>query len=85
MFYIYVIKSENDNKLYTGLTNDLKRRLNEHNNGLVYSTKLRRPFKLIYYEVYASEKDARIRESNLKLRSCALAQSKKRLQDSLSL
>jgi len=33
MFYVYILKSEKDGKLYIGYTNDLKRRLEEHNSG----------------------------------------------------
>ncbi len=83
MYYVYVLKSKKDGNLYTGSTNDLKRRLDEHNNGLVFSTKSRRPFELVYYEAYKSEKDARSRERNLKLRSRAFAQLKKRIGESL--
>ena len=83
MFYVYLIKSRKDNQLYTGLTNNLKRRIKEHNNGLVYSTRSRKPFDLIYYEAFNSKKDARIRESNLKIRSRAFVQLKKRIQGSL--
>jgi putative endonuclease len=81
--YVYILKSKKDGNLYIGSTNDLRKRLKEHNSGIVYSTKLRRPFELIYYEASKSEKDARKRESNLKLRSRALAQLKRRIQYSL--
>lgn len=84
MFYVYVIKSRKDGNLYIGSTDDLKRRVKEHNSGEVLSTKNRRPFQLIYYEAYWSEIDARNREKNLKLRSRALAQLKKRIHESLS-
>jgi putative endonuclease len=83
MFYVYVIRSRKDNLLYAGSTNDLKKRLAEHNAGKVYSTKRRIPLELIYYEAYKSEKDARHREKNLKLRSNALYQLKTRIKDSL--
>ncbi len=83
MFYVYILRSKKDNKLYTGSTNDLKKRFIEHNNGKVTSTKLRIPFELIYYEAYKSEKDARTREHNLKLRANALSQLKLRLKNSL--
>lgn len=84
MHYLYIIKSRKDNKLYTGFTSNLKRRIKEHNDGMVYSTKFRRPFILIYYEAYSSEEDARSRESNLKLRSRACVQLKRRIKASLS-
>ncbi|MDD4607233.1 MAG: GIY-YIG nuclease family protein [Patescibacteria group bacterium] len=83
MFYVYVIKSQKDNMTYIGSTNDLKRRFNEHNKGLVKSTKPRIPFELIYYEAYKSEADARRREHNLKLKSRAYAQLRKRIENSL--
>ena len=51
---------------YTGYTNDLKRRFQEHNKGLVYSTRKRRPLKVIYYEACANEQDAKMREQYLK-------------------
>lgn len=83
MFYLYVLKSLKDQQLYIGSTNDLGKRFAEHNSGRVWSTKLRKPFKLIYYEAYGAEKDARLRESRLKLRSRAFAQLKGRIMYSL--
>jgi putative endonuclease len=82
MFYVYVLKSIKDRMLYIGSTNDLRRRFKEHNNGKVHSTKNRKPLNLIYYEAYLSEEDARKRESNLKLRSRAFAQLKRRIEKS---
>ena len=84
MFYTYVMKSTKDNDLYIGSTNDLRRRLKEHNSGSVRSTRSRITFELIYYEAYRSEKDARAREQNLKLRSRAFAQLKKRIVYSIA-
>lgn len=66
MFYTYVLKSQVDGKFYTGFTNNLKRRLSEHNKGLVSSTKRRIPFELVYYEACRNEKDAIVREKYLK-------------------
>ncbi len=83
MFYVYVLKSKKDGNLYTGSTNNLSRRLKEHNEGKCFSTKTRIPFEIIYYEAYKSESDARKREHNLKLRSRAFAQLKKRIEVSL--
>ena len=84
MFFVYILKSLKDNQFYTGYTNNLKRRLEEHNSGQSQSTKHRAKFKLIYYEAYVSDKDAKRREHNLKLRARALAQLKKRLEDTLA-
>jgi len=83
MFYIYILKSLKDKNLYIGSTNNLERRLKEHNNGKCFSTKHRTPLEIIYYEAYKSESDARRRERNLKLRSRAHAQLKKRIEGSL--
>ncbi len=83
MFYLYILKSKKDLQFYIGSTKDLRKRLKYHNEGKVFSTKLRYPFDLVYYEAYKSEKDARKRECNLKLRSRAFAQLKNRIRDSL--
>lgn len=66
MFYVYILLSEKDKQLYTGFSSDLKARVKKHSKGLVLSTKDRRPPKLIYYEAYLKEIDARRREKYLK-------------------
>lgn len=83
MFYVYVLKSSKDEELYIGSSNNLKRRLAEHQNGESFSTKFRRPFELVYYEAYKSEKDARERESALKLRGNARRFLKERIKRSI--
>lgn len=65
-FYTYVLRSFKDGNLYTGYTNDLKRRFHEYCAGKVDSTKNRLPLKLIYYEACLSQKDALHREKYLK-------------------
>jgi putative endonuclease len=80
---MYVLKSKKDGGLYIGSTNNIKKRIIEHNNGLVQSTKSRIPFILIYCEMYAAERDARQRERNLKLRANALSQLKRRIVESI--
>jgi len=47
MFYVYVLKSEKDNSLYIGKTNDVYRRLTEHNSGHTSATKSKRPYLLL--------------------------------------
>ena len=66
MFYIYVIKSPTGKRWYTGFTNDLRKRLNQHNSGKSTWTKGRGPWELIYYEACFNEEDARSREKYLK-------------------
>ena len=63
---VYVLKSLKDGNLYIGCTKNLNERLNFHNTGKVSSTKLRKPFQLIYAEVYRNKKDAYRREKFLK-------------------
>ena len=65
-YYVYVLRSSKDNKFYTGYTKDLKLRFEQHQEGLVASTKLRRPFILIYYEACRNQQDATHREKYLK-------------------
>ena len=66
MFYTYVLISERDRKFYIGFSNNIEKRLDEHNDGLVKSTEHRRPLKLVYYEVCLNERDAIKREKYFK-------------------
>ena len=66
MHYTYVLHSIKDMKFYTGYTKDLKLRFEQHDKGLVESTKDRRPLRLIYYEACLSQQDATKREKYLK-------------------
>jgi putative endonuclease len=83
MYYVYILKSTMDHKLYIGSTNDLRRRFAEHNAGLVQSTKPRAPFELRYYEAFHTEHNARKREASLKKDGKALGQLKRRISESL--
>jgi len=83
MYYIYLLRSKKDKKLYIGITTQLNKRIQQHNKGEVLSTKGRRPFEVIYYEAYKSKGDAKRREKNLKLFSRSYYGLKKRLIDSL--
>ena len=64
--YVYALRSEKDHDFYTGFATDIQRRFAEHNRGKVISTRYRRPFGLVYYEVSFSKKDALAREKYLK-------------------
>lgn len=65
-YYVYILFSLKDKGLYIGFTNDLKVRLKQHANGKVDATKNRTPLKLIHYEYFINEKDAKAREKFLK-------------------
>ena len=66
LYYVYVLQSSKDTKFYTGYTENLKLRFEEHRKGRVESTKNRRPLELIYYESCLDKKDAIHREKYLK-------------------
>ncbi len=66
MFTVYVLRSEKNNRLYTGYTEDLEKRIKEHNSGKTRSTKANTPYSLVYKEEYCSKTEARKREIFLK-------------------
>ena len=65
-FYTYVLTSEKTGTFYTGTTNNLKRRLEQHNNGNVYYTKNKLPMRLVYFEACLNKDDAYRRGGYLK-------------------
>lgn len=82
MTYVYLLINE-IGKFYIGSSNNLRARFKLHNSGKVYSTKGHK-WKLVYYEAYLAEHDARIREQKLKHHANGIIQLKKRLLDSLN-
>jgi putative endonuclease len=66
MYIVHILRSLKDNKRYIGSTRDLKRRLFEHNNGLVISTRNRKLFELIHTEEFSSKQQASEREKFFK-------------------
>jgi putative endonuclease len=66
MYIVYVLESENYKRTYKGMTDDLERRLKEHNNGKTKSTRFYKPWKLLFTEAFSTRMDARIREKQLK-------------------
>jgi putative endonuclease len=65
-FYVYILRSLKDLDFYTGYSNDLIKRLEEHFHGRVQSTKNRLPLVLVYWEGCLNRKDALRREKYLK-------------------
>ena len=66
MYYLYILKSEVGNKIYIGSTNNIKRRLHEHNRGATQSTRRFKPWYLWYLEEYKTKTEAIKRERQLK-------------------
>jgi len=66
-YYVYILRCS-DNTLYTGITNDIEKRLNQHNHtstGAKY-TRTRRPVELVYSEQCESKSIALKRELEIK-------------------
>jgi len=78
MIYVYVLQKQKSNAIYIGITRDLRRRFKEHNA-------LSNSWRLVYYEAYQDERDARLREKRLKYYGKALTQLKRRLNFSLGM
>ena len=66
MWVVYIIKCNNREWYYIGSTNDIERRLYEHNAGCVRSTKAYRPLRIVYTKEFDSEASARQYEHMLK-------------------
>jgi len=63
---LYILQSETSGKFYVGSTEDLDRRLSEHNRGQTPSTRGRGPWKLVHQEQFASLLEAHRRELEVK-------------------
>lgn len=69
-YFVYMVKCA-DNTLYTGYTSNLEQRLKQHNSGSQGAryTRTRRPVKLVFVEIYQSQREAIKRELAIKKRS----------------
>jgi putative endonuclease len=65
-WFVYCLSSLARNYIYVGLTNNLERRLRQHNEGKETTTRLYRPFEMIHVEKYETRMEARRREKYLK-------------------
>ena len=61
-FFVYVLLSQKDENFYVGYSEDLDKRIKEHYEGKVTSTKHRLPLKLIHFEYFINKSDAKARE-----------------------
>ena len=65
-YFVYILESLRDKKLYIGQTSDLEDRIKRHNEGRVPATSSRRPLKIVYYEEFKDRRSAIKRERYLK-------------------
>ncbi len=66
MYYVYILKSETKEKTYVGFTNNLERRIKEHNSGKSKFTSKYIPWRVVYQEQVETLANARARELYLK-------------------
>jgi predicted GIY-YIG superfamily endonuclease len=78
MFYVYVLKDPAGEAIYIGFTTDLKQRFRQHQKLPAH-----KGWKLVYYEAYLDESDARKRERMLKHYGSSLAKLKTRIHRSI--
>ncbi|OHA51278.1 MAG: hypothetical protein A3A97_02370 [Candidatus Terrybacteria bacterium RIFCSPLOWO2_01_FULL_40_23] len=84
MWIVYIIQHDKTKQLYSGFTNDLKRRLLKHNSGESIATKRKHgKWHLIYAEAYKDRKDAVLRERKLKNHGTAKQRLYERISNSL--
>lgn len=62
MFFVYILQSQKDYTFYTGLTQDVSKRLIQHNQSVTKTTRARQPWKLVYTEKFLTRADGRARE-----------------------
>jgi predicted GIY-YIG superfamily endonuclease len=85
MWYFYVLQSTKDpNYFYKGSTNNLPRRLKQHNLGEAFSSAPKSPYRLVYYEAYLYQFAARIRESSVKKNGSISTPLLRRIRESLN-
>ena len=83
MYYVYLLRSRKKNTFYIGYTNNIERRVKEHNDGRVEYTRKYLPWDLVYCESFLALEDAKIREKSLKSFGNAYKQLKMRIKNSL--
>ena len=66
VYYVYALRSLTRNYIYVGLTDNLERRVYQHNHGLSTTTKPYAPFALIWSRSFLTRADARRKEKYLK-------------------
>ena len=65
-YFVYILQSKKDKTFYIGQTNDLDSRMSKHSEGMSKYTASKTPWKLVYFEMFQTRKEALIREKQLK-------------------
>jgi putative endonuclease len=65
-YFVYILESEIDGRLYKGQASDIDKRIKEHNSGKTKSTKGYKPWKLVYFEIFETRDEAVLREKYFK-------------------
>ena len=66
MYFVYILKSNKNGRYYIGSTNNLERRILEHNSGKTKSLKYLRPLEIVFYKEFIEEYEAKKIEKKLK-------------------
>lgn len=65
-YFVYILKSKIKEITYVGFTNDIERRVMEHNSGKLKFTRIYKPWEVVYLEEFYSKAEARKREKYFK-------------------
>lgn len=66
MYFVYILQSKVDASFYIGYTENLERRVQQHNNGESAYTSRKMPWDVVYFEEFPEKSDAIKREKFLK-------------------
>ncbi len=83
MYFVYLLQSKQNKTFYVGYTSNLRKRLEQHNNGNVKSTSPNLPYELVYFEGFKDRSDAMNRERKLKHHGQGIRRLKERLKNSI--
>jgi predicted GIY-YIG superfamily endonuclease len=66
MYFVYIIQSKKDKSFYVGITQNVQKRLSEHNSGSSKYSSTKKPFELVWYCVFKNKEKAYAFERYLK-------------------
>ncbi|MGE0642859.1 MAG: GIY-YIG nuclease family protein [Nitrospira sp.] len=79
IYYLYILLNEAGTRTYTGVSDDIEKRLKEHNEGKVTSSRPYRPYKVIYTQAFTT-----LRETRQEERYYKSATGRRRLKEIIS-